>query len=1604
MVYNLSFGRQFVLQMDYHQRETRPNGIGVVNFGPNWNCNLLTYVQVDGSVSYDWQTEEEYDYVNGVWVTNVVNVVSGGFQATEFCPDGGQQTYTWGGNNYDNTMNPRTHTRMIPTTARHDTTQVNFFGQTYTNSVESFVTNTLVYANGSVAFFDLVVNGNPPQKIALQTTVTDPNGHTMRYNYMTNGGQILLTQVVDFDGNTNQFVYGNASFPTSVTQVTNTVNHLVVNFRYDTNGFMTNIVDVAGISSSFQYTNASDLYYVTAYDTNGIAYPLPIATNSVWLLASLKTPYGATTFDYVHPTWPSFTGNGTNSFIDRFFNGINYAITVTQPDGGKHLFLYRDNGSYPALNSPYQSSVANDDYAANFDKFNYQATYGELSHDNSFYWGPRQYAALSTTVLTNLDYYDFSAARVRVWMQDYSPEGGYLFPSQLLFLEQGFTPDLVNGVYAVATWYGYEGRINAPGYSDMASTNDWLPCSIGYRFSAGSGSHLENIERNSLGYPTKRIEFGSDDNYQPFVKTNQYIYAANGIDMIKHIGPDGVVEAAYGYDGYHHVLFMTNALNEVTRYTYNANGQVTSIVQPNGQTTTNTYNAGGFLSQQIVACFSTNSYTYTNGLVLTHTDERGLTTTNTWDALQRLTKVSYPDVTFVSYLYSNLDLVRVVDRLGYTTGYAYDNMQRRTAVTNALLNVTSYGYCTCGSLESIRDAAGNFTYFYYDQAGRLTNTVYADGYAVSRAYNWIGKVINTADSSGNSVNNYYDAELRLVGVTNLVGGLAAYAYDVDGLVTNSVDANGVSVGMTYDNLHRLLTRTYPDGGVEKYGYAANIAGPTSYTNQIGNVVLYTYDTLNRKTKEVYVGVTTNQFAYNGAGDLLTLTDGKNQNTAWGYDVFGRVTNKVDNLSNLLFVYKYDPNNRLTNRWSAAKGGTVYTYDAVGNLTHVTYPVSPAISLGYDALNRLNSMVDAVGTTVYGYDAAGQLLSEDGPWASDTVSYTYQHRLRTGMSVAAPNGSAWAQGYQYDAMRRLLSVTSPAGTFGYNYGWDEVHGAYWQNWQAGDWEYEYESYPGTRVFALTLPGGAYITNRFDGNARLLSTALMSREVGWVWDSNIPDWVFIGSSNLDAYAYGYNLANQRTNVVRTAGDYVNYTYDNMGQLKAAIGKEAGGVTNRWQEQFGYAYDAAGNLNFRTNNALVQTFNVNSLNELTTTTNAGRLTVAGTTTSPATNVTVNTSNAVIYADVTFASTNQPWVNGNNTFTAIAKDAYGRRDTNSITVLQATNVYAYDLNGNLLYDGRRAFAYDDENQLIRVTVTNGWKSEYTYDGKMRRRIVKEFTWNGSWVQTNEVHYIYDGNLVVQERDANNLPQVTYTRGTDLSGSMQGAGGIGGLLARTDNNLLNAGSAFANAFYHADGNGNVTCLIYTNQMIAAKYLYDPYGNMLSMYGSLADANSYRFSSKEWNQNSGLYYYLYRLYDANLQRWVNKDPLGETGFGVTRHTFALFLAGEPNRYQFVDNKPTGKIDPLGLKPAVKVPEFPDLDKDCANDPDVALSYKKLIKCQSDSGDGTAECVTICDCIAQGSNIAKNFCIGQCDKAWDAHCLSPTCPVPPPPTKPTKPQK
>ena len=81
------------------------------------------------------------------------------------------------------------------------------------------------------------------------------------------------------------------------------------------------------------------------------------------------------------------------------------------------------------------------------------------------------------------------------------------------------------------------------------------------------------------------------------------------------------------------------------------------------------------------------------------------------------------------------------------------------------------------------------------------------------------------------------------------------------------------------------------------------------------------------------------------------------------------------------------------------------------------------------------------------------------------------------------------------------------------------------------------------------------------------------------------------------------------------------------------------------------------------------------------------------------------------------------------------------------------------------------------------------------------------------------------------------------ISGSLQGAGGIGGLLARSQNSLPPTPFYSVHSYYHAVANGNITALVDASQNIAAKYIVRSvyYGNMLAKSGLMADANTYRF-------------------------------------------------------------------------------------------------------------------------------------------------------------------
>lgn len=228
----------------------------------------------------------------------------------------------------------------------------------------------------------------------------------------------------------------------------------------------------------------------------------------------------------------------------------------------------------------------------------------------------------------------------------------------------------------------------------------------------------------------------------------------------------------------------------------------------------------------------------------------------------------------------------------------------------------------------------------------------------------------------------------------------------------------------------------------------------------------------------------------------------------------------------------------------------------------------------------------------------------------------------------------------------------------------------------------------------------------------------------------------------------------------------------------------------------------------------------------------------------------------------------------------------------LPSANSLFYDANGNLTNDGLRSLAYDSENQLTNVTVANRFKKDFVFDGLHRLRIKREYTWNGSaWAQTNEVRYVWDGNNIVQLRDSNNVPTLTLTRGLDLSGSLQGAGGIGGLLAMTE-------SSGANSYFHADALGNVTALMDAGENIVARRMFDAFGRTINLTGGKAGVNPFWHASQLHDEDLDLYSYLRRPYSPTLQRWPNHDPIGERG-GI-------------NLYGYVGNDPVNQVDPLGL--------------------------------------------------------------------------------------------
>jgi RHS repeat-associated protein len=420
---------------------------------------------------------------------------------------------------------------------------------------------------------------------------------------------------------------------------------------------------------------------------------------------------------------------------------------------------------------------------------------------------------------------------------------------------------------------------------------------------------------------------------------------------------------------------------------------------------------------------------------------------------------------------------------------------------------------------------------------------------------------------------------------------------------------------------------------------------------------------------------------------------------------------------------------------------------------------------------------------------------------------------------------------------------------------------------------------------------------------------------------------------SFAYAYNAASQRTALTNADASRWTYEYDALGQVTSGkkYGSDGSPVAG---QQFAYAFDDIGNRRSATRDGRTAGYTANQLNQYTARTVPGYVNILGEATNTAT-VSVLTAAGVFPASRhgDYWRTELAVSNSVPLWLALTNIAVLQQGTNAdliatnrghLLVPQTPETFTYDADGNLTSDSLWTNTWDGENRRTVIESRSGVPAaarvrvQWTHlpDGRWIERIVS--TNSGTAYQpafTNR--YVWDGNVLLAVLNHTNGLELSFLRGLDLSGTPQGAGGVGGLLFV---------GHFASAIgYHAvacDGNGNVTALVNAaDGTESARYEFGPFGEPLRITGPMGKVNPLRFSTQFADDWTGDLKYLFRDYRPDLGRWPNRDPLLTDEGLVLGHDLTAFnqvfqtaSVADVNLYGFSRNDPLGKVDPFGLMP------------------------------------------------------------------------------------------
>ena len=344
-----------------------------------------------------------------------------------------------------------------------------------------------------------------------------------------------------------------------------------------------------------------------------------------------------------------------------------------------------------------------------------------------------------------------------------------------------------------------------------------------------------------------------------------------------------------------------------------------------------------------------------------------------------------------------------------------------------------------------------------------------------------------------------------------------------------------------------------------------------------------------------------------------------------------------------------------------------------------------------------------------------------------------------------------------------------------------------------------------------------------------------------------------------SYNYDPAGNRTNLSLNNATYATYTYDAVNRLTDL--KDAA------NQSFPHNYDAANRLTSRgAPNGVTTTEAYDGLDRLTALTHStGATTLIGNQYQydDANNISNWTNAAGAHAydydpvNRLLAANNSVEPNENYTYNEVGNrtssqlsGAYKYEPFNKL-IMSDTEGYAYDANGNLTakVDGEDEtdFIWNEENQLIQVVPTNGLWVSYKYDALGRR--IQRIARGGA----NE-RYVYDGNDVLLDLNSDWTVATTYLNDPGI-----------------DNHLRQTSATTGISYYLTDHLGSTAALTDATGNIVEQLTYDSFGN-----SSGSSLTRYTYTGREFDSDTGLYYYRARWYDPQVGRFLSEDPIGES--------------------------------------------------------------------------------------------------------------------------------